>query len=490
MHAQYFISDGYYKDFNPDAELSGTSVRPLAGVIINDVAAANLSGIVTPSTAFPNIFDNLANGVLAHNTSLTLNNCLFRNIIKDPVKEQRDNPNAPHKGIAIRATSDNTSYGLLSIKGFGKDDSGLPTFSNCTQAIQLTSMDAQITDNYLENVEMGIDVSHCTSKNVKIADNRIDASVKGISLYQNLPLFGEIENNEINVTGAGNITGLEIAGITANENPFTPDSDDPYIEFYPGWKLTNNQIVMDNAKDGILLRTAKTCKVSNNSIFFLDGHNNEPLFGFRIENCNEIAVSCNVVNGNGGNNYYPNTTALYMFGTRDSEVQCNQVQGTEFGINVNGANTTTFVEGNEINYHRHGFLMGRYLSDGTTDGDAFLPSHSHKGNLWKTLNAADDNTEDSDYGAVHLGNLEIVEASPFIVNPNTSTSTGNNEYLPSILLPNASGAQWFRANISSGQAFMCNSDNENICTDGVGYNSGNVNDEGNLSSLLNKTALR
>jgi hypothetical protein len=408
------------------APFSGQSLLPsdvgFAGVEIHDMPAISLSGIpFGPSSTFRNYFRNLANGVLAYRSTLNIRNTEFENITTN------GDYLISGRAISLESTPFLPAGGTLFQEGLGDDPtSDDPSFQNCHTAIYLQNADAEIKNNYMDGVKVGVANRFGYLREVNVKENAIITDSLGIHSLINMQTVGRVDNNTIRVNENNLTSPVDIGAVICNEFPL-----------HTNWWISNNLILLGKARDGIFIRTAEDNRVRQNTVT-MDFLNTSGLLrynGIYMEGSPFGIITCNAIEGNAslsaGSVDYKEATGITLLGSSSTLNACNDLDDTRYGIQVFGMCDGSVVRGNELNDHRSGLILGEYEPGGNPNGNAFLGQQVHEGNRWEVLYDDVAVSGDGRYGAVHLAeNFNIINESRFFVD-----NIENPRFNPEVDLP-------------------------------------------------------
>jgi hypothetical protein len=405
---------------------------------------------------FINEFTNLANGIIAKRTNLSVINGIFTDI-KKMTFPNNYNPS----GIGI--WMDGNAH-ILVQKGISAPTFLDPTFDNCESAILSWRCNLDISGNLMENVSTGITSILAQNRDINIADNYIKAKKTGINLFYNTPLTGLIKDNIIEIKAKGN---PDLAyGIRANELQYVPPGQNG------GWMIENNRIDQFKATHGIYYNGGAYGSMMNNTLYWLDEQWN-PYRGITIINSSGMEINCNSIDGNADFSYpsnpnYKGGRGITLLSAFNNNIACNQVTESHTGINVFGmSDMDDMFSGNNMGECFYGLAMG--VENG---GDAFVGGQNHQGNLWTGAYLLATGA----WGARHWSpSQSVVLASQFKVDaedPNTFPTW------------NAVGAgQWF-IDPPGGSPGTYNCTTESTCPNGIGWHGLVVNPDDELSKRI------
>ncbi len=329
-----------------------------------------------------------------------------------------------------------------------------PSFVDCGTAISSQGNNAVIRDNEvsLSNTGIYLNENAAVPTAMYLYRNQIESGLPILIQAPKGHSLGEIVENEIDVISFENSSSA-FAGITVQHPNFEAGK--------LSWSIQGNQIDVRDGRYGMNL-TASGLSIRNNTIdlqeettgqvgIYTAGGSNHSL------SCNDIFAAGNCEGGTPGD-----ATAIRVDGTFGNVLSCNQVDATRYGINFWGMSDNTTLQGNTIQAHCSGLLLGNPLNG---DGNAFISSQPHRGNIWNSLYQGAGSSNGT--GARHLATTDvIISFSEFVVDDNPM-SGGNQVFLPSIELESGTNIPWFNIDIDNqNQLFQCQP--ANTCPDGVG----------------------
>jgi len=384
-----------------DGQMPEVGNRPFAGISITNCGAPISIGVTGSGTSGVNTFRDIHNGILALNTPLSVKSSVFENVV-----EVTNEPEYAFTGFGIRHQGG--AAHPLTVIGLGDELTDDASFSNCTNAVWGRGTNASITENNMENVVTGVRLEFCTLRTLTVADNRINAVLAGVDLFQNAPAASiSVISNKINMNEGNGALGAGTA-IRVEENTLPHPASSAVID--------DNRIIAYGWYDqGIRLSSASTWNVTNNSI--------------KLEGVLPSAIGINVLKGS------------------DNWVRENQVEGESsgFGINVN-ASGNIFLECNTVTANYAGlnlvgdnsgadvattlFRIPMVIGLRYTNG-ILAPIQNGRGNRW-------EGTEEDyvEVAAVHEGSTEQgIQETAYRVFEHYDPMEEFNFYPPSIDFP-------------------------------------------------------
>jgi len=442
FYGNTFTSDGNLKEPYPN-QSPIPDVLPYAGINLNNVPFISINYAPQVKTTF----SNLANGIVSYNSTLTLGNVDFLNIQAIP------NTTYPISGRGISARSNSLLHTLThSGNAFGNSQ-----YENCDIGVFAEGINTTLFDLTMNKVRVGVQLENSNSRILRVNDNTIYATNTGILLNDNnFNYVSEIKNNLITVENPNTFSfGIRGAGMI-----------DMTVDGY-GWDIENNNIEIGETSDGtgIFYNNGDFNNYIGNSVYTSLGEYDNQV-GYKLEGGNNNRVLCNVFSGNASvTAATPNPTIGYDFsGTNQSDVSCNNADNTDIGIRIFGTSENSPVRGNNIWNAGQGLRLGK----DATQGNAMIGEQAHHGNMWEI----DNNPNDSNHGAVHYGNQNMILNSEFIVDDDAVPPIANRTFSPSTYTPVVPNAPWF--DFISGNTYSCTV--ANTCPDGIGWH-GFVDDD-------------
>lgn len=423
---------------------------PYAGILAYDVESLDVSG-------FPNninSYSNLTNGIVAFNTSLLVEHSKFNNI------EEKAGSIYPLKGRAIYSNGQGNPHFLVQ-KGLGLG--AVPTFFRCNYGIYTDGLHfVEIKDNFLGNPSQWEDLNngfYTRSPLEVVIKNNYLTNVGNVGIRVHQPYHAQIIDNHIVVEQEEPAPKTPGAGIFISSNTWFGDDQELLI--------ANNFIgVGGYSKGGILLNNTRNVETHTNDIRlgYINGSGDVNSYvGISIIGGEKNIIDCNSIRAQGEPSLANRPkTGISVNGSKENAIRCNTIDTTVVGINFYGMNDHTLLKGNSINNHTHGVLLGRYLSDESTDGLAWIGDQFLGGNLWWNLNIENSNPVPNNpiAGLVHLGSKDEIFGYIFIV-----TGGDDSEYIPSEIHPNELDEEWvIQQEDEEEQTFECIPLPLDVCT--------------------------
>jgi hypothetical protein len=388
-------------------------IKSLTGIQVHDVFL-DLGSIYNP-----NRFCDMSNGIITVNTSISVTNCIFKDILPDPQYQFLTGSmasNTSYNGSGIYAIG---RYGsILKQRGFGMN--GQPSFVNCRFGMFADRMNVDSRDNYMTSMTSsnqngmmtGYRVSFGSNLTTDITGNKIESRSTAIDLRfndnarhlwvsDNIIFFGE--SNAGSSRGISAIQAIEQNG--ANRDSRIHNNE---IYYNPG---------ANTAANGINLISTSDFFVTENNLVMDDNLVNAN--GILVSGSNNTEISCNVVDGSNNFNAPVRQSAItHVLGSRPT-IACNIVDGTMNGIRMTGdAGLNVTIQGNEFNNHNRGL----FYNQGVTNGQ------DRRGNLWLTspvnltLGAFSDNPQIAGISPYYYDNIHPSAPTGKTFEPTTTTS--------------------------------------------------------------------
>jgi PKD repeat protein len=317
---------------------------PKAGIEFN-----NMNGWIGNDENETNFFHNLNCGIIAHNSSLEIQNCKFTSIHNEEFYTDA------YMGSAIASTGEDMNFWAC-IHPYVEQLPASPTFFQCDYGFYGDLGKFRIRDCYMDQMETGIYQTRCAvSGGINITDCFITASQAGILL----------EENE----GSG---GILIFGNTITAT----GSDGKCISAYESGSGENNLEIRQNnfscagSLSAIELINCYDPNIYSNLIQEASP-GREGFVGIDLNGCESPNVSCNTIAGLDADETH-GSSAINFNLTTGGTLLCNVVDNTTEGIAFYGP-SPTHILGNEMNNH----FEGLYLND-----NAVISDQDHHGNRW------------------------------------------------------------------------------------------------------------
>ncbi len=359
---------------------------PRAGIEVYGMPALTIGGGVNTL----NTFSRLNNGIIAHNSVVTIKNSKFYNIAVDTIYTE------PYHGAAMVGVKDENIFSVAVPKlTVMPETPSYNTVNNCYRAVYTDG--SVLTASFLNllNVYQGIFGTRTPSQQTsRVTYCKITTQTTGI-FWANNPNAKIMEASSdtiivnANAPNSNAKKGFGLGGIYMGETTYLKNVL---------YSANYNTIILNNAYYGIAQVLTKRGLVKGNNITINGSANPLSTTGVVLNSTLNVNTSCNTIRG-----AYPatglqhKTFSITASLTERSSIRCNTTDSTVTGIYFGGLNPVTRLKGNSINRH----LDGLYLN--TT---AAIDSQAHSGNLW--------NGPFSSFGATNL-NLAGVASSLFLV---------------------------------------------------------------------------
>jgi hypothetical protein len=394
-------------------------LKPKAGVEIHDMPSFTLGSNI----AKKNTFKNLNTGFIAHTSYARVYNSIFQSVITDTAYTE------VYTGTALIGLGDTTNCIASNT---------LNVYANLGDTTVLNSQRGVYTDysNLVVNsiniiyVHTGIESTFCTNNLQTIVSyNNIQATRFGINWYFNAGAkqMRAVENN-ISVIGASTNAVSINESSSANAN---------YLIDYNHLKVASDGSPSGQIT-GVNANNVFNPTISCNDLNIVTKHPDPKYVGFLINTCTKSIISNNGIKSHHANQ------SFYSFGMINnksdySNITCNSVDSTNYGIYFGSICLNTAFNGNSMCKH----YIPLYLN--TT---AEIDVQTNAGNKWL------DTTK---VGAVNMNaaNPTTLGKSLFKTNPILGPI-----YNPSIPLV-GTAPPWFVDNLgwfipSGGNTFNCN----------------------------------
>ncbi|RMG83147.1 MAG: T9SS C-terminal target domain-containing protein, partial [Bacteroidetes bacterium] len=374
----------------------------LTGVYLSDVYGFTIG--TTNTSAVPNTFTRFHIGVLVHRSTINVHHAEFSRI-------------ANYANFPSTIPGDGGSS-ISSKNGYGdfithcKFESGHTGISS--EAFWLS----EIEHNFMPDLT-GVSNSSSMNNGIRAANTdfgRLYIRENDIATREEAVLLRLVkENSEIRIKNNVNITGLPYANFKRE----AIDLIGCHVPPGKGSISLNSNINTIDTETAVLLSSCSNIHVQQNDID-LEGapQGNDPMKGIVIEGSSDLYIANNNINGALATG---STTGMISEGSVDiTQFCCNRIDTTDIGVQFDGTNMLTFLNGTRLNDHDIGLLY---------EQNAMVNAQIDAGNRWTgTYNIV---------GARHEGfNPTTIQDSRYEVR-------FQGEELPSYDTPNAPGTQWF-----------------------------------------------
>ncbi|MFN0014656.1 MAG: T9SS type A sorting domain-containing protein [Saprospiraceae bacterium] len=379
------------------------SSKGYAGIYLLNAPAVTMQ---KSSAGNPNTFDGLLNGVVGINSAVMVKDAIFRNM--SAVTQPLTGYPTVWTGVGVFA-----SNSFVSVEGMGASPGAPPSFENCPVGIETAFSSLTVKNNRMADMGEGIRFLLGTNNLLDINNNRIEASVRGISTFQP-GVFSHatsIANNFITMDDDEVGIGIQL-GI----------ADGPKLPVQKA-SVKNNTITMNDGLTGVRISTARGVDLYGNVV---EVENATTRNGIHNLGSHNLLVHCNYVYGDDV------SVNLRSDGTWQSTWACNGSDGGAVGLNFSGECSGSTVRGNRLIGINEGMYYGM---PGTTIGTVLVGTQEHRGNIF-------DNS-----GAVYAGILASVSQNRYIVDPNQ-----NSQFFPTSI---SGASNWFVPETNTSTAFAC-----------------------------------
>ncbi|MEQ1746583.1 MAG: hypothetical protein ABMA02_14220 [Saprospiraceae bacterium] len=385
-----------------------------AGILLVDNSTLALQ---KGPNGLPNVFENLLNGIVAFNSAFTVKDALFYNLVSlgQPLNNPPMPPTNPLTGYPTVWTGVGVfaSNSFVSVEGMGAGPGATPSFENCPVGIETAFSSLTVKNNRMADMGEGIRFLLGTNNLLDINNNRIEASVRGISTFQP-GVFSHatsIANNFITMDDDEVGIGIQL-GI----------ADGPKLPVQKA-SVKNNTITMNDGLTGMRISTARGVDLYGNVVEVLNPATRN---GIHTLGSHNLLVHCNYVYGDDA------SVNLRSDGTWLSTWACNGSDGGAVGLNFSGECSGSTVRGNRLIGIDEGMYYGM---PGASIGTVLVGTQEHRGNIF-------DNS-----GAVYAGDFTDVFQNRYIVDPSQ-----NIQFYPT----NISGPfNWFISQGTGTTSFAC-----------------------------------
>lgn len=393
-----------------------------AGIIMGPGGFEQIGKLGEPA----NIFTGVGTGIAFYQISLSVVNSQFINIVDDGVY-------GVEEGVGIYGDGNNQPYFF---RQGSSELCNIPdpqvTFSNCTTGMYFNGMNVGANKNVMTGVDNGIVVENSPTRRIRICSNDITAHRTGIKLYNNdNAQFVRVESNTINMVQPVGVVNLMTA-IEVKENGGV--QNDALIS-------NNTDINLTDGRNGISLDNCNGYVLSSNFVH-ATAPQTDTYFGIKLNNCKEMTLYCNQVDGNyngfNSNSGTSGSTGMRVTASPDVTYNCNKFGDTRNGVQFDMGCDGSRILGTSFNNHYFGL---HYFATGKTGRQPDNPNTQlRNGNTWTNIGALTAN------GARHESQvLDFRNLSRYTV----SSGPGTNKYPM-----NPSPSDWII--VSGGNDFLCN----------------------------------
>ncbi len=327
-----------------------------------------------------NTFNRSRYAIMAYNSAVSIYNNEFRYI-----KDVTNTGWFSFVHGAIFVSNISTSYPSINYSKklfIGSNGNGANTFSNCNTAIFANNITADISNNSIDNCNVGVRLIDFTNGS-RIDSNIVSSTSEGILVYK--PIGG-------------------YRNIKVRENDF------PYSqELETGISLINVNSGYGNI-----------AQVSNNTIRFV-GNQSVQHYGIMIQDCNGIKVNSNNIKRGGVSlgdieNNWDKSIGIKTARSKACQITDNYFLSMGTGIWTNGECNLTQYSCNDMLVYKYGFYFGPLtkITEQGTLGDF----NTH--NKWSTTSAISGNEKLATDGAYSnlnwTGNIKWYNGPSYIAN--------------------------------------------------------------------------
>lgn len=407
--------------FKPDYIGQPThGTRPRAGIEVYGMPSLTIGGGVSTL----NTFSKMNNGIIAHNSVVTIKNSKFYDIAVDTIYTE------PYHGATMVSVKDESFYSVTNPKLSVLPENG--TFNTVDSSFRAIYTDGSVLSaSFLNllNVTQGIYGTKTPTQQVSMVSNcTITSTTTGIFWINNgsaKRMFATSNNITIN----GGIVNSATAKGWGRGAIFMAETNINKTVLY---KADYNNITLNNAFYGIAQVLTNKGIIKSNIIKINPTYVNFNTSGVSLASTYRVNTSCNNIIS-----FYPTTgithqtSAIFASLTQRSYIGCNILDSTWQGIYFGGFNPVTRLKGNSFNTH----LDGLYLNN-----VAVIDSQPHGGNHWYGPFTHD--------GALNTAPFNLVLQSPFLIDQNDFFA--DTSLVPSSVSPSG----WFT--FFPGNTFGCN----------------------------------
>jgi hypothetical protein len=382
---------------------------PFAGMEVNNIVMT-LGG----STGKVNEFYKLNNGLVAHNSIISVKRTRFQHIGKDAYYTGQ------YQGMAMAADANTTSLAKLNVlpEAFAYN-----AVDNAEYGIYAKGVTLNVNYVHLLNVRTGVEETNAPMASTNTVSYCIITAVHiGIKMVGNpFARFMYATNNDITING-GSTSGFSLAnyGLWMSEGNAVTNVR---------YMASDNIVNISNTLHGIYAGALNTAKIKYNTVKLNGSGSGISVFANR-----NTSISCNNVKGNYSTGSIGSSNGITSGNTNNKvTVYCNTVDSTFRGFNFGGANPNTVFRGNEMNTH----YVGLYLNTGSPSNPTYMGIQPHHGNKWNLPTV-------SGFGGMNLTLVQYVQLSRFDVDGTT---------LGTVYYPVVTPPTWFRD--TTGNTFYC-----------------------------------
>lgn len=315
-----------------------------------------------------NTFTRLGTGVAAWMSNLRVQECTFENLNYIPNQQFYSGTGIYAQGdLGLSGFTPTYSQHYLIVEGFGKD-AQLPNFKNLRTGIFMQNMNAKgIINNYMNNVQYGVQARLCHGAYVNINENRFaNISHTGVQLSNNIGAYILVANNNFTANKvpavAQSNVGVDVYGFSGNVSNLIIGYN-RFDRFNRGVRM--NKVIGNEPGIGSM-----GAHVFQNDFYgmYADFANHVHLTG-----CEAIDVRENYMEGDPVSvTSNPNTgstvpqNGIYLQATNGYWIACNNFDNLSTAITALGSNTTgkDNIATNQMHRHYYGWNLRRFATDG------------------------------------------------------------------------------------------------------------------------------
>lgn len=363
-----------------------------------------------------NQFYRMNNGIVAHNSQLTVRRSQFSTIFIDSVYTN------PYRGYAIVCDKSNLSDLTTARLTVLPEVSTYNTVNNCYRGIYTKGASFNVNYVHLLNVKVGMysEAAPWLSTN-SVSNCVITASNHGLFfIYNPLARYVIADYNTITINGVYNPNQQFQSAYYAIH----------MRESFFGnvrYSAIGNYINMTNARFGIYAGFLSRASIKHNNIRFAGVGS-----GIAVQSNTSTSVSCNTVNADYGSGLGGSMGINVGNGSASTSMYCNSVDSVYRGVYFGGVNPNTYLKGTEFYHH----FNGLYLNSSSN-----ISFQTHFGNRWNNSTWSFQAENANTFGFAN---------SRFYVDSSLST----------IYKPANNIAGWFQ--LTAGSTFYCS--NSLVCS--------------------------
>ena len=412
-------------------------IKPFTGISMVDMIFT-----LGDNTAAKNTFHNMNSGIVACQSDIKIYNSTFDNVAEDNFYLH-----------TWRGTA------MVSLSGFCGLPGKMVVHPNLIDTLVFNSFRGSyadnsnftLTGNKLWKVNTGVYATNCkgVGMTTMINSNNIIASHHGIYFIDNAG-YGKLTaaGNTIKITGNVGLIGEAIAIL---EKKIEED-----VAWTPYYNINTNNINVQQGADGIIANYVYQPQITYNEILSNTTGANQLIDGIAIDGCYEALVSCNNVKGNTVTDTLHTAIAVRI--STGTQVICNTVDSTGYGMFFGGICLGTMYRGNSMYHHFNSLRLNNV---------AVIDTQAHAGNTWNTKNIVMNGNWDAvNYNALTLNDLF---ASLFSVNQNSPS-----QFFPQTPIVSPNNVGWFKLE-QTGSEYSCSS--ALLCAAAI------INDNGSLQLI-------